>query len=509
MIFKAKAEGRCPTCNEDVHIGDMLAYTPGSDFTEHYLCSEEGKIREASKTISVKLSRAGSISDFNPPSPDELDYYPFQKAGIHFALTRPPGVGVLFGDEMGLGKSIQILGTINSLPETKTALIVCPASLKYNWKKEAETWLTAPHDIQIGNEPSFDSSKQLHVQITNYEQVGKLRADCEFDILALDEMHYLKGRGTERRKAINVVVERSKRILGASGTPLPNTPEDLWALLKILDPAIWHSWDEYSKRYCNAHQAVRWRGKIPFYYTDTSGASNLEELQEKLRSTVMVRRLKKDVLQELPDKIIKTLTLSPEGYEALIEKELALFEKYGFTEETTVEQMKLARIPFEEISAARKGLGLAKVPLVISHIREALSAEKEKKLIVFAHHKEVLSQLFDELGEYGPAIIRGETSPEMRDAAVSRFQGNPYTRLFLGSIGAAGVGLTLTASSHVVFAEVSWSPKDMAQAMDRAHRIGQRDVVLVEMLVFDRSLDANMMKKLVKKGKVADAALDR
>jgi SWI/SNF-related matrix-associated actin-dependent regulator 1 of chromatin subfamily A len=156
----------------------------------------------------------------------------------------------------------------------------------------------------------------------------------------------------------------------------------------------------------------------------------------------------------------------------------------------------------------RRLTGIAKVPMVIEHIDKILHEDIYKKIILFAHHQEVITELFDNLGEYGPAVIRGESSENMRTAAVERFQNNPYCRLFIGSIGAASVGLTLTASSHVVFAEPSWSPKDMAQAEDRAHRIGQKESVLVEILVFDESLDANIMKKVVKKMRVVNEALD-
>ena len=513
MLFRAKHSGFCHSCDKPVSIGDLLSYTEGNDYTEHAECSAEGKARAAQAAQSMLLSKAAA-SDFFPPCPSGLSFYPFQRAGIHFALTRPEGMGTLFADEMGLGKTVQALGTVNALSQDiRNVLIVCPASLKFNWKKEAGEWLTASADIQVHPSiPYFDPEKKLHVQITNYDQLGALPVSISPDMLILDEAHYIKSRTAERTKKSIYVAKRSKRLLALTGTPIPNNTEDIYTLMSLLDPARWNNFSQFAARYCNAQQ--KWRkakGRL-FSYMDTTGSSNLEELQRELRSTIMIRRMKADVLSELPAKQRRILALPPDGVETILNEEKDLFHKYGFTAETTVEEMKKLRVPFEEISAVRKKTGLAKVPLIIEHVKAVLEeGAPSKKVILFLHHQDAISAVFDKMDElgYSPCVIRGETADNMRQAAVERFQRNPYARLFIGSIGAAAVGITLTASSHVIFGEVSWSPKDMSQAEDRAHRIGQKECVQVDMLVFDGSLDANIMKKVVAKMKVADAALDR
>lgn len=506
-FLRAKYEGSCFSCDRPVKPGDLLYYIEGNDYVEHAECSKEGIKRTQQAARSIAASSAAS-TDYYPPAPKGMNYYPFQRAGIHFAITRPEGIGVLFADEMGLGKTVQALGTINARG-SRNILIICPASLKHNWKVETEQWLVESSDIQVhSGQPFFDSDKKHHVQITNYDQLGKLPNNISPDELIVDEIHYIKNRKADRTGIVQYIAKQSKHIIGLTGTPIPNNPEDLFPLLQILDPQRWTNFREFAGRYCDMKTAYRRRGKALYSYTDTSGASNLEELQEQLRSTVMVRRLKKDVLKELPDKRYSILTLPSGGFESLLRKEIDLFEKYGFTKETTIEQLTKLRVPFEEMSEMRRLTGIAKVPMVIEHIDKILHEDIYKKIILFAHHQEVITELFDNLGEYGPAVIRGESSENMRTAAVERFQNNPYCRLFIGSIGAASVGLTLTASSHVVFAEPSWSPKDMAQAEDRAHRIGQKESVLVEILVFDESLDANIMKKVVKKMRVVNEALD-
>lgn len=510
MYIRAQAEGACHDCDVRIKPGDKLLYIEGNNYVSHALCPKDEAKRKEAESQTIELSHAHS-GNWSIPAPEGLEYRPFQRAGIQFALTRPKGVGTLFADEMGLGKTIQALGVINAL-QPKYVLIVCPASLKFNWRIEANEWLLGDKDVQVGSQPIFRPESPIHVHITNYDRLGELSSTISPDLFILDEVHYIKGRETERSKKTRYIARRSRQILGLSGTPLPNSPEDLWPILQILDPAVWTSWLEYSQRYCAAREAFRHIGKGPtkrlHKYTDTKGAANLEELQQKLRSSIMVRRLKKNVLTELPDKIHAILAFPPEGVEGLLAKQYELFSRFGFTEEMSVEEMKLHKVPFEEISATRKVLGVLKVDLVIDHIKQCFEEDEEKKIIVFAHHSEVLSKLYDKLYKFSPAIIRGETPDHKRQEEVQRFQMNPFCRLFVGSIQAAGAGITLTASSHVIFAEQSWSPKDMAQAWDRPHRIGQKNAVLVQHLVFDGSLDANIMKKLLKKIKIAQKALD-
>lgn len=519
MLFLAKFDGECGVCGLSVAKGELLSHVAPNTFTTHALCSEEGKKRAESARFSLPASFAKNIADFDVPTPHGLKLYPFQKAGIHFALTRPDGMGTLIADEMGLGKSAQALGYITALGITQIAqgkepprkvLINCPASLKFNWRNEAEQWLVPPSDIQVNSsQPLFDPEKALHVQITNYDRLGELAADIRPDIFIFDEAHYVKSRTSDRSGKVKYIAKQSAKIIALTGTPIPNGPEDLWPLLQILDPQRWQKFSEFASRYCAAETKYRrTKGRL-IQYTDSSGASNLDELQTVLRSSVMIRRLKEDVLTELPEKQRKILAFPADGYEALLKEEFEIVKRYGFTEERLFNELHLHRVPFEEISAARKATGIAKVRLVLEHVRGVLDSSRDKKVILFAHHQDVLTKLYDGLEDYGVAIVRGETSQSMREQAVGRFQGNPYTRLFLGSIGAAGVGITLTAASHVIFAEQSWSPKDMLQAEDRAHRIGQKNCVLVESLVFDGSLDANMIKKLHKKMRVANAALDK
>jgi SNF2 family DNA or RNA helicase len=176
--------------------------------------------------------------------------------------------------------------------------------------------------------------------------------------------------------------------------------------------------------------------------------------------------------------------------------------------ELAVAQLKdAATAAFEDMSRVRHETAVAKVPYVIDFIKGQLE-DNDNKIVVFAHHRDVVQALMNGLAEFGTVQLVGGMSSELKDVSVRAFQNNPHCRIFVGNIQAAGVGITLTAASHVIFAELDWVPANITQAEDRCHRIGQHDSVLVQHLVLEGSLDARMAQKLVQKQRVADAALD-
>jgi SNF2-related domain/Helicase conserved C-terminal domain/LAGLIDADG-like domain len=424
--------------------------------------------------------------------------------------------------------TIQAIGAANADSTARSILIVCPASLKLNWQREWLKWDTKGLTVGVANGGTLP---ETDVVVINYDILGKHRAALrarQWDLLITDEAHYLKTPKTKRtqevlghwdkdpKKAIEPI--RARRRLFLTGTPIPNRPIELWPLLKSLDPnGLGRNWEGYVKRYCAGY-----RDK---YGWQVDGSSNLPELQEKLRATIMVRRLKADVLTELPPKRRQIIVLPTNGAVGAVQAEQAAWQRHeqrlaelriaielakaGSEAEydAAVEQLREgARYAFTELSKARHAVALAKVPYVIEHLRETL--EQGQKVICFVHHKDVLAAI---AGEFGSACVTltGDHSPEERQAAVDRFQTDPTCTLFIGTIMAAGVGITLTASSHEVFAELDWVPGNLTQAEDRAHRLGQQNSVLVQHLVLDGSLDARMAAILVEKQAVIEAALDR
>jgi SWI/SNF-related matrix-associated actin-dependent regulator 1 of chromatin subfamily A len=467
--------------------------------------------REAAKDASRQAD-----SDFRPPAPEGMEYLPFQRAGVRYVLdTLSAGRGCLIADEMGLGKTIQAIGTINALPDVRKVVIICPNTLKLNWRNELRKWLTRRLKISVQNAGEEWVGDYADVVVINYDIVSKfpqLQA-TQWDLRILDESHFVKNSKAQRTKSTLSIP--AKRKLALTGTPILNRPIELHTTLKDLDPATWGNVFGFAKRYCDAKQNG--------YGWDFSGASNVEELQDRLRSTIMVRRLKKDVLTELPAKRRQVIELPVNGASRLVaaeEREWAVKEAALDVLRARAELAKASDNPddyraavealregqgaaFAEMAKLRHDIGMAKLPKVVEFCKDA---EESGKLVIFAHHLDVVAGLVAEFP--GAAVVTGETAADKRQGEVERFQNDPACRVFVGNLAAAE-GLTLTASAHVVFAEGQWVPGKLAQMEDRTHRIGQTNSVLVSYLVLEGSLDARMMQACVDKLDVIDRALDR
>lgn len=475
---------------------------------------------------AVEASKAES-ADIDIPAPAGLEYLPFQKAGIAYAMNRP---NVLIADEMGLGKSIQTIGIFNADPSIKKVLIICPATLRLNWKQEFIKWAVRPVKVAVvnGGKPTDFPKDDYEVLVVNYDVVSKHKKAIDavaWDMLVSDEAQALRNPKAIRTKAVLGTVARGKRTAEGikarrkvflTGTPIVNRPVELWPLVEALDPTgLGRNFFAFAKKFCDAQQ-TQWGW-------DFTGASRLGELQIELRSKFMVRRWKSDVLKDLPAKRRQVIEIPANGATGIVGKERdaqeridaeidalqAAVELAKASDSETEYEEAVARLgkaqsaAFTEMSAVRHETALAKIPYVVEHLKDALESGP---VIVFAHHKDVIAAL---LAEFPAAVsITGDTAMEARQKAVDDFQAGKAD-LFVGNIIAAGTGITLTRSSHVVFAELSWVPGELSQAEDRAHRIGQNEKVLVQHLVLEGSLDAVMARRIVAKQEVIDRALDR
>jgi len=419
---------------------------------------------------------------------------------------------------------VQAVGISNASPEVQRVLIVCPASLKHNWRREWTKWDVKGLAVQIvdGTTPQ---DFRGNVIIINYDILTAHRAQLKesgaWDLMILDECHYLKNGRTDRTLEVFGGIKRNpdrsikerfaaipatKKIL-LSGTPIVNKPKELWSMLQTLDPdgiGAKSNWYHYATRYCQAISL----GERTDAYGNTyklwkwDGADNLEELQELMRERFMVRRLKKDVLTELPAKRRQIILLEPgKALAKLVAREAQAYADY--------EPERLLGQPqpsIGEISVTRKKIALQKVKFAVEHIKELLN--ETEKIVVFGHHHSTLDALYEAFGE-SAVRIDGRVSLDDRQKAVDRFQTDPTCRVFIGGIQAAGVGLTLTAASTVVFVESSWVPGENSQAEDRCHRIGQRESVLIQHLILEGSLDERVVAIVIQKQEVIDAALDK
>lgn len=493
--------------------------------------AEQQKLDDA-----LEASRAVDAA-IDVPAPDGLAYLPYQRAGIAYALSRP---STLIGDEMGLGKTIQAIGVHNADAAINKTLIVCPASLRLNWKREFEKWATRDVTVAVVNGGGVKAFPKGHfdVLIVNYDVLAKHRDQIdavEWDLLIADEVHYARNPESARSRALFGHVTRkgevkrlpikSRRRLLLTGTPIENRTKDLWPIVNACDPAgLGKNFFAFAKKYCGAHHNG--------YGWEFNGSSNVETLARLLRERFMVRRLKSEVLTELPAKIRQIVELPANGASEVVANEMAIFERheayiaelerrlddveyygecdddpqYGeFAAEIRREIAKAKKIAFEDMARFRIETAKAKAPKVAEAIKSEL--ESVENVVVFAWHKCVIETLKEELKEFGVAVITGETSMHDRQQAVDDFQAG-RVRVFLGNMLAAGVGITLTRSSNVRFVELPWLPGQLSQAEDRCHRIGQQDSVLVKHYVLEDSVDEIMAKQLIAKQEVITATLD-
>ena len=407
---------------------------------------------------------------------------PYQIEGVEKILKL--GRDVLLADEPGLGKTIQAAEVINRT-RPASVRVVCPASLRLNWARELEAWLTF---------------RPAAVEIMSYEAVVSAKdTPAEVDLLVFDEAHYLKNPDAKRtRKCLALA---AKKRLFLTGTPVVNRPMDLYPMLNAMGLAA--SRVDYGRRYCDGFlQVVKWnpRTRKPMRTVwNFSGASNVEELSALLKGRCMVRRTKAEVLSELPAKTRQVVELdiplsaTPEAVRAAVYPDLASAGAAGVPPD----------VAFRDLSAVRLETALHKLPHVIAYIQDLL--EEEEKLVVFAWHREVIDALAASL----PRAVKlyGGMSDRAKDQAVQDFQ-TGGARVFVGQITAAGTGLTLAAADTAVFAEIDWVPGNITQAEDRLHRIGQPSPVRIIHLVQAGSVDCRMVRALVAKQEVIDAVND-
>ena len=503
------------------------------NYANDILKNELSKIDEKSKRLLEESHALFLKEDIDIPINEGLSYLQFQKAAI---ISMSKRNNILLACQMGTGKTIQTIGVINLDQTLNNILIICPASLKLNWKKELQKWLTRDLSISILN--SKDEFQNTNIVIINYDITKKFFSELhlkEWDLLICDEVHYMKNPNTQRTKNIVGYVPKKRRFITKeigiepikakkkiflTGTPIVNKPVELWPIVNYLDPETWKSYGYFTSRYCAAHHDG-WGWNV-------SGASHLDELQEKLRTSIMIRRLKKDVLKELPAKRRQIIEISSNGSANIVKKEKASLQKYENLCEELEAKIELAKVTefdeeylqivdqlnkdievsFSEISKLRHQTAIAKIPYVMEHVLNFL--ETGEKLVIFCHHHDVVDGISDSLtkNKIQHVIYTGRESREDRDLAVTKFQNESSIQVFLASIQVAGVGITLTAASNVIFAELDWVPGNITQAEDRVHRIGQEDSVLIQHLVLEDSLDANMAHKLIRKQEVIEKALD-
>ena len=419
-----------------------------------FLVSEDARayVVEAASRVEASFATESDIVIEGLTSEHQLR--PFQKAGVQYiANAFKSGSGCMLADEMGLGKTIQAIAA-SVYTDRVPVIVVCPASLKLNWKREILKWL--PNDsvtVVQGSKPWV----QADWVVVNYDILGRqLQAlmDLKPRMLILDESHYVKSTAAKRTKYVTDLAKIAEKSLLLTGTPIANRPEELLSQLRIMGRL-----SEVAGGYRAFMRSYVWP-----YNPDLAG------LGMRLRETCMVRRTKEDVLTELPDKIVEPVEVPLSNHSEYKRAEadfVAWLIENNYAPDGAVTFHHLA-----QLAVLRRLAGEGKVQGVIDWSRDFLDST-DRKLVLFAHHKSIQAELAEELSPYGVCQILGGQA-DVNDAEVQRFQNDPSQRVMVASLLAGGVGHTMTAASHAVIVELAWTPKDMNQAADRLHRMGQQ-----------------------------------
>ena len=467
---------------------------------------------------------------------------PFQRAGVSYMSEKKR---VLLGDEMGLGKTVQAIATIC---HTKAfpCLVICPVSLQMNWMREAEKWA-------LGKRVTGDVQEDADFVVVPYSQIVKheqiLKKGTRWASVICDESHYIKNSKAQRTKAVRNIAKGIPNIYLLSGTPILNRPAEFITQLQILDRLNeLGGWKHFTDRYCDAKQER--------FGLNISGASNLTELNSRLRAMCYIRRFKRDVLKELPDKqrsVIEVPISNRREYERtrkevraelgklkersreftadvlksvvsasadqIKEKWVEIFPNDPVPRYAEVAKLKrvlearlLRRESFIENSEGILLLNRLKIRSMQGKLKAAVEwiehfLESGEKLVIFCDHVEAQGLIYEKFARRSTAIT-AEMDTELRQRSVDRFQNDEKVRAIVCSLGAGGVGFTMTAARSVLFIEQGWTPAVHDQAEDRTHRIGQKNAVTAYYMIGKDTIDGDIYELIERKREIVSAASD-
>ena len=484
----------------------LLSSVPTKVFVEKLLVEKDtayhiwGKYFESEQVYDFWIPKVALIKD-NKVKDVVIDYEKYsyrpplehQKEAIKSLVENKK---FILADDMGLGKTTS---SIIAALETgaKKILIICPASLKINWQREIENYSDKPTSIIEGKKwedgtfviINYDIIKNFHDEKKKDDSV---LLKTKFDLVIIDEAHYIQNKQAQRTKLINDFVSNVERLWLLTGTPITSRPINYFNLLNLIECPVAKNWMAYVKRYCNGFQFQAGRRKI----WNVSGASNLEELRDRTAPLVL-RRLKENVL-DLPDKIITPvyLRLKSKEYEALMGEYYDWYDKNGDSDSLTLQFTKLTKV--------RQVIAEEKVPSTIEICENIV--EQGKKVIVFTNFTKTLEMILEHFGK-SAVRLDGQMSQKERQLSVDRFQNDESVMVFVGNIKAAGVGITLTAGEAVVMNDLSFLPSDHSQAEDRSYRYGQKNNVLVYYPIFDNTVEGIIYDILKKKKDIFETVM--
>lgn len=447
--------------------------------------------------------------------PADQELFPFQKAGVEYALRRR---NTLIGDQPGLGKTAQAIAIANE-QGARRVLVICPANIRLQWAKQIRRWSTMSWPYTVY--PILHGKHGVHPTanwtIVSYdlgrtEAIGKALAKGSYDLLILDEAHYLKTIDSQRTRAVfgaphaelkfEALASKAASIVALTGTPLPNRPREAYTLARNLcwDSIDFQSEDIFSARFNPSMRRETEDGKI--YIDERTGRHG--ELQARLRSNFMVRRMKREVLTQLKLPIFDIVHVEETGAIKQALKAESMLD-------IDPEDMSGADAAIlGHVAVVRRQMGIAVAPQAAEYAAMALDGGEEK-LLVFGWHIEVLNILQKLLAPYGVARIDGSIGAQKKQNIVDHFIANPRQRVIIGNLQSMGTGTDglQEVATHAIFAEPDWTPGNNVQGVDRLDRIGQRGQVQADFLVAPGSFTERVLASSLRKHRTVHKALDR
>jgi len=433
---------------------------------------------------------------------EKIKPHEYQKEGVR--LIEKLNGRALLADEMGLGKTMQALWTVKRNPTWAPAIVVCPAAVKYNWQHEALIHVNLRSSVCSGTTPpvngSFDIKSSTPIIIINYKILPywiDWIIEQDYKTLIIDEAHYCSNPKSQRTKAVRRLAQKCKHVIALTGTPLTNRAKDMWSILNIVWPRVYNSFWSYAQVFCKP-RAVR--GK--FTYNESR---NMNLLHDQLKTIGMIRRKKKDVLKDLPDKVHRIYPCALSDYSEYQEASSNFIKWIKKNAGHKISSADNAEWLFRTGTLLRMASRL-KMKSVVDWSNTFLE-ETNEKLVLFAHHKKAISVLKRRI-PHKSVVVDGSVNSKDRQIAVNQFQKDPTTKVFIGNIRAAGVGITLTAASTLAFVELPWTPPELDQCSDRIHRIGQTETAWIWYLIAGDTIEEKMCRILNQKRKIINEAID-
>ena len=493
--------------NDIVYLQKMGVWARDYHFVTNVLWLEDSEPVQSYEPLPLPV--------LNVPHNLLIEPYDYQKEGIAYALEKKR---CILGDEQGLGKTIEAIGLLTAT-RAFPALVVCPASLKINWQRELRKFGGLNGVILDDRNRNTwhrfweikrkDGKPCAEVFIVNYESlrkffVTKVRREGRFTLksvdfderkdlfrtLIIDESHKCKNSGTQQSKFVQGLAIGKEYVLELTGTPVVNNNTDLIQQLTIMGRLNdFGGYTKFMARYCAGEHK----------------SSHLKELNYLLRKNCFVRRLKKDVLTQLPDKTRSYLVTDIDNMKEYKEAERDIIKylvKYQDADDEKIQRTIRGAI-MVKMGVLKQISARGKVGGAIDIIHNTIDGEDGQKLIVFCYLKEVVQALKQEFK--GAVTVTGDDTPAQKQYAVDRFQNDERVRLIILNYKSGGVGLTLTAASNVLFVEQPWTAAECYQAEDRAHRNGQKNAVNCVYLLGQNTIDEYMYDLIHIKKNISNA----